>query len=124
MRAPCAAPTLVALALLGACEREEVPAQLRVFDGSPEFGQALIAEYGCTACHAIPGIGAFTGTVGPALDGFGARAYIAGRLPNRPMMLVAWLRDPPAIDPETAMPALGLTEAEARDVAAYLYTLR
>ncbi|MGH6895511.1 MAG: c-type cytochrome [Geminicoccaceae bacterium] len=125
MRAPHLAPPLFALALLGACEREdEVPARLRVFDGNPEFGQALIAEYGCTACHAIPGIDAFAGTVGPALDGFGARAYIAGRLPNRPMMLTAWLRDPPAIDPETAMPALGLTEAEALDVAAYLYTLR
>ena len=123
MRTPYA-PTLVALALLGACEGEEVPAQLRVIDGSPEFGRALIADYGCTACHAIPGLGAFTGTVGPALDGFGARAYIAGRLPNRPMMLIAWLRDPPAMDPGTAMPALGLTEAEARDVAAYLYTLR
>ena len=52
------------------------------------------------------------------------RAYIAGRLPNRPTMLTVWLRDPPPIDPETAMPALGLSEAEALDVAAYLYTLR
>ena len=51
-------------------------------------------------------------------------AYIGGVLPNRPMMLTAWLRDPPAIDPATAMPALGLSEAEARDMAAYLYRLR
>jgi cytochrome c1 len=114
---------VAALMLLAACEREEAPGQFRVIDGSPEFGRALIAEYGCTACHDIPGIGAVTGTVGPALDGFGDRAYIAGRLPNRPRALISWLRDPPAIDPETAMPALGLTEAEARDVAAYLYTL-
>jgi cytochrome c len=110
--------------LLGACEREEAPGQLRVFDGSPEFGQALIAEYGCTACHAVPGVGALSGTVGPTLAGFGARAYIAGRLPNRPTKLMLWLLDPPSIDPGTAMPGLGLTEVEARDIAAYLYTLR
>lgn len=124
VRAPSPAMLLLAPALLAACEREEAGAQYRVFGGNPEFGQALIADYGCTACHAIPGLGTFSGSVGPALDGFGARAYIAGRLPNRPTMLMAWLLDPPSIDPETAMPAVGLTEAEARDVAAYLYTLR
>jgi cytochrome c1 len=124
VRAPSLATLLLAPAVLAACEREEAGAQYRVFGGNPEFGRALIADYGCTACHAIPGLGTFAGSVGPALDGFGARAYIAGRLPNRPTMLTAWLLDPPAIDPETAMPALGLTEAEARDIAAYLYTLR
>jgi cytochrome c2 len=114
---------LLALALLAACE-DEVPAQFRVIGGDPEVGQALIASYGCTACHAIPGVAAFVGTVGPSLAGFSRRAYIAGRLPNRPMMLTAWLRDPPAIDPATAMPDLGLSETEALHVAAYLYTLR
>jgi cytochrome c len=124
VRARHSVPLLVALALLGACERDEVPARLRVLDGNPEFGPALIAQYGCTACHAILGVDGFVGTVGPALAGFGARAYIAGRLPNRPMLLVAWLRDPPAIDPATAMPDLGLSEPDARHIAAYLYTLR
>jgi cytochrome c len=124
VRASCSGPLLVALALLGACVPDEVPAHLRVLDGNPEFGPVLIAQYGCTACHAIPGVDGFVGTVGPALDGFGTRAYIAGRLPNRPMLLVAWLRDPPAIDPATAMPDLGLSEPDARHIAAYLYTLR
>jgi cytochrome c1 len=118
-----AAGLLLALGLLGACE-DEVPAQFRVFGGDPERGRALIASYGCTACHAVPGIPAFVGTVGPSLAGFSRRAYVAGRLPNRPMLLIAWLRNPPAIDPATAMPAVGLSEAEALDVAAYLYTLR
>jgi cytochrome c1 len=117
-------PLALALLLLGACERDEAPAAQRVFGGSPEFGRELIAAQGCTACHVIPGIAGFTGSVGPSLDGFGGRALIAGRLPNRPMMLTAWLRDPPAIDPATAMPALGLSEPETRDMAAYLYTLR
>lgn len=123
MRPGHAMPLVLLLALTG-CERDEVPAALRVLGGNPEFGQLLIAEHGCTACHVIPGVAGFTGTVGPSLEGFGRRAYIGGVLPNRPMMLTAWLRDPPAIDPATAMPALGLSEAEARDVAAYLYRLR
>jgi cytochrome c len=123
VRARHGAGLLLALGVLGACE-DEVPAHFRVIGGDPERGQALIASYGCTACHAIPGIAAFAGTVGPPLAGFSRRAYIAGRLPNRPMMLTAWLRDPPAIDPATAMPDVGLSEAEALDVAAYLYTLR
>ena len=114
---------LLALGFLGACE-DEVPARLRVMGGDPAVGQALIASYGCTACHAIPGVAAFVGTVGPPLAGFAQRAYIAGRLPNRPMMLTRWLLDPPAIDPATAMPDVGLSEAEALHVAAYLYTLR
>src|SRR5918995_411967 len=123
VRAPPCSGLLLGLALLGAC-KDELPAQLRVIGGDPERGRALIASYGCTACHAIPGVAAFVGTVGPSLAGFSRRAYIAGRLPNRPMLLTEWLRDPPAIDPATAMPALGLSEAEALDVTAYLYTLR
>jgi cytochrome c2 len=113
------------LAAVGACGGEgEVPAHHRVIGGEPEAGRALIAGYGCTACHRIPGVATPTGTVGPSLEGFGRRAYIAGQLPNRPALLAAWLRDPPAIAPGTAMPSLGLTEPEARHVAAYLYTLR
>jgi cytochrome c1 len=114
---------LLALALLVACE-DEAPAPFPVIGGDAERGQALIASYGCAGCHAIPGITPSVGTVGPPLAGFARRAYIAGRLLNRPTMLSAWLRDPPAIDPATAMPNLGLSEAEALDVAAYLYTLR
>jgi cytochrome c1 len=113
---------LLGLALLGACER--VPDHQRVLGGDAERGRTLIAAYGCTACHQVPGVRTFSGTVGPTLEGFGRRSYIAGRVPNRPAMLTAWLRDPPAIDPGTAMPAVGLSETEALHVAAYLYTLR
>jgi cytochrome c len=49
---------------------------------------------------------------------------IAGELPNSPDNLVRWIKDPKAVEPGTAMPDLGLTDDEARDVAAYLYTLR
>jgi cytochrome c1 len=74
-------------------------------------------------CHTIPGIAGARGQVGPPLDRFAQRVYVADVVPNTPANLVAWIRNPPAIDPLTAMPASGLGEAAARDVAAYLYTL-
>ena len=61
--------------------------------------------------------------VGPPLAGLAARRLIAGRLPNTPENMVRWLRQPRAVDPLTAMPDLEVTEADARDIAAYLGTL-
>lgn len=115
---------LAVLAVLVMSCDDEVPNHLRVLDGDPATGRALIIRYGCTACHRIPGVRSLGGSVGPSLEGFGSRSYIAGRVPNRPDSLTRWLRDPPAIDPETAMPPQGIDEAEARHMAAYLYTLR
>lgn len=88
----------------------------------PAFGQAAIRTYGCGACHVIPGIAGATGTAGPPLANFGQRAYIAGSLPNTPHNLTRWLQNPQAIEPGTAMPNLAISRAEARDMAAYLYS--
>jgi cytochrome c1 len=55
---------------------------------------------------------------------FSRRTYIAGELPNTVENLVRWVKDPPAVEPGTAMPKLGLSDQQALDVAAYLYTLR
>jgi cytochrome c len=38
--------------------------------------------------------------------------------------MIRWIRDPRAVDSLTAMPNTGVTPADARDIAAYLYTLR
>jgi cytochrome c1 len=56
--------------------------------------------------------------VGPPLLWWSRRTFIAGELPNTPENLVRWIRDPQAVEPHTAMPTLGLSDAEARDVAA------
>jgi cytochrome c1 len=90
---------------------------------SADRGRAVIAAIGCGACHAIPGVPGPDGTVGPPLDGFARRSLIAGSLPNRPEVLVRFVADAPALLPETGMPDLPLSDQEARDVAAYLYTL-
>lgn len=111
-----------ALLLLIACE-EAPPAHLRVAAAEPERGRAVVRAHGCGACHVIPGVEGAVAWVGPPLMEWARRGYVAGRLPNAPEHLVAWLRDPQAISPGSAMPNLGLTEQEARDAAAYLFTL-
>ena len=87
-------------------------------------GAALIRSYGCGSCHTIPGIENANGLVGPPLTRIGRRIYIAGLLRNTQDNMIAWLRDPQAIVPGNVMPNMGLSDRDARDVAAYLDTLR
>jgi len=89
--------------------------------GDADLGRTLILEYGCGACHDIPGIAEAKGRVGPSLHGLADRAYIGGVLPNMPGGLVRWIVDPTTHAPLTAMPDLGVTPNEAQDIAAYLY---
>jgi len=91
--------------------------------GSPQRGEMLVSRYGCAACHVMPGE-APRGLVGPPLSHFGSRSYIAGLFPNQPIDLQQWLQHPQSMKPGTAMPNLGMSERDARDVAAYLATLK
>lgn len=95
--------------------------KFHVHGGDPERGRRAMLRHGCGGCHAIPGVSGAAGRVGPSLDGFAERTYVAGQLPNTPEHLIAWLLDPPRYAPGTAMPKLPVTESEARDMAAYLY---
>lgn len=95
----------------------------RLATGDAERGRRAIDELGCGTCHRIPGIRTAQGRLAPPLDGWASRHYLAGVELNVPASLVAWLLDPPAVKPGTAMPAVGATEAQAWDVARYLYTL-
>ncbi len=113
-------PLIFAVVLLG-CERE--PAGRPDTGGNVARGQQLISARGCGACHEIPGIRGANGTVAQSLGSFAKRSFIAGELPNVPENLVRWIMDPRALRPNTAMPSLGIDRQEARDVAAYLYTL-
>lgn len=91
--------------------------------GDADRGKLAIETYGCGSCHTIPGVSIARGTVGPPLDFWSKRTYIAGEVPNTPDYLIRWIEVPQAIEPGTAMPNLGVTEGGARDIAAYLYTL-
>lgn len=92
--------------------------------GNAQHGKKLTKDYGCGACHIIPGIRTAHGLVGPPLYNWGDRTIIAGELPNTPDNLVRWLQNPKAIEPRNAMPDVGLSKEQATDVAAFLYTLR
>ena len=96
----------------------------RVSGGDAQRGAAVIDHYGCGSCHTIPGVRGANGLVGPPLLWWSRRTFIAGELPNTPENLVRWIRSPQTVEPHTAMPPLGLSDQQARDVAAYLYTLR
>jgi len=110
---------LVALALLAACDDRKPAA-----GSAAAHGAAVIAEAGCGACHEIPGIDGARGRIGPSLAHVGARSIVAGILPNTQANLVAWVRAPQSIQPGNVMPDMELSEHDARDIVAYLTTLR
>lgn len=114
---------IVLAALVPGCSEPPAP-EHQVAGGDPVRGRAVIGAVGCGTCHAIPGVPGARGTVGPPLDAFARRTFIAGVAPNRPSVLIEWVRAAPDIAPGTAMPHLPLSDDQARDVAAYLYTLR
>ncbi|HEU4820112.1 MAG TPA: hypothetical protein VFS87_03015 [Qipengyuania sp.] len=89
--------------------------------GDAAKGLLAIERVGCGSCHTIPGLRWPQGTIGPALNGLAERGLIAGKLPNRPDVLAAYIRNAPALVPGSAMPAMPVGEIEARDIAAYLY---
>jgi cytochrome c2 len=110
------------LPVLGACNGGK--RAVAVANGDPRAGKQAIAAFGCGACHTIPGVPGAQGMVGPPLAQFALRAYIAGEVPNTERALIRWVVTPQSIEPGTAMPNLGVSQAQARDMAAYLYTLR
>ena len=121
----CAASTLLALASCGGTTRGEAARAARALTGGePARGRAKIERYGCASCHTIPGVRGADSLVGPPLDRVASRAYVAGVLTNTPDNMIRWIKDPPGVDPLTAMPNMGVTDEDARDIASYLYTLK
>lgn len=122
--ADLSAAALLLLLLAGCSGGRYTQAVEIVPGGNPQLGAQLIESYRCGACHMIPGIKDADGLVGPPLILFARRTYVGGEVPNTPPNLIRWIQDPKSIEPGTAMPTLGLDQQQARDVAAYLYTLR
>ncbi len=92
-------------------------------ESDPERGKTAMQQYACVTCHRIPGLVGPNAPVGPPLDGIGSRTYIAGVLRNEPDNMIHWLRAPQEVNAASAMPDLGVSEQDARDIAAYLATL-
>lgn len=77
----------------------------------------------CGACHRVPGVPGAFGDTGPSLAGIARQPKIANTLPNNQANMARWLMHPQQIMPGTVMPDLGLTQVQARQLAAYLATL-
>jgi putative membrane protein len=115
---------LIAVVALSSCDRASGDNGMQLSDSDPERGRTAIRRYGCGSCHTIAGVSGAAGLVGPPLSGIAQRVYIAGVLPNEPDNMIQWIENPQGVDPKTAMPYMAVTPRDARDIAAYLYTLR
>lgn len=83
-------------------------------------GRLALTQYACQSCHLIPGVTGPQTFVGPNLEGLAQRSFIAGKLPRSEANLIRWIRTPQEVKPGSAMPQLGVSERDARDMAAYL----
>jgi cytochrome c2 len=90
--------------------------------GNPARAPDVIRRYGCAGCHTIPGIPGGDGQVGGPLADIKRRVYVGGVVINSPDNLIRWIVSPQTYSPHSAMPATGISETEARDVATYLYS--
>jgi putative membrane protein len=124
VKATRVAAVVTIVALLTGCDRASGDQRVMLSNADPGRGQIAVKKYGCGSCHSIPGIVGAGGMVGPPLGQIASRVFIAGVLPNEPDNMIRWIENPPAVDPKTAMPNMGVTTRDARDIAAYLYTLR
>jgi mono/diheme cytochrome c family protein len=105
------------------CNGDALPRTAAQPVGDAERGKRALFQYACNGCHVIPGVTGAAVHVGPPLAGLARRTLIAGTLANTPDNVVLWLRETQRVKPMTAMPQLGVSEQDARDMAAYLATL-
>ncbi len=110
--------------VLSAISSQYAAAQSLTPGRNAEHGRVLIRQFGCGACHTIPGIAGADAEVGPPLTGIGRRIYIAGVLRNTPDNLATWIEHPQHVVPGNAMPDMGISRQQAEDIAAYLMSLR
>lgn len=100
------------------------PQVIVVPGGDAVAGQRAIQSWGCGSCHTIPGVPGAYGKVGPELDQMAEQTFIAGMLPNTPENMIRWIMEPQEVQPGNAMPNTGVTLEMARNMAAYLYSIR
>ncbi len=80
-------------------------------------GREIFERVGCLGCHSMSDSGKTANEFGPDLSAIGSKIKDRN-------WLYTWIRHPQWYFPQTKMPSLRLTDAEASDVAAYLASLR
>ena len=90
--------------------------------GDASRGKGLVETVGCKGCHVVADdlrmrqARGFSYDVAPELSRAGSKLD--------PDWIFEWIKDPRAYRPATRMPNLRLTDQEARDIVAYLSTLK
>jgi cytochrome c2 len=91
-------------------------------------GRQLVEAKGCGSCHVFTGA-PIQASAPPSMDPreFDRAFKLAPDLRvtrerTTPARLLAWLEDPKAVKPDSAMPKIALTPAEAKDIAAFLWS--
>lgn len=121
---------LLLLLFAVACNRDERSKSLGSAEppppaGNAERGKALSAQYGCNVCHVVPGVDGPQGSLGPSLAGIASRPAISfNTVRNTPENLAKFIQNPAALNPQSSMPPIGLTDVDAQDITAYLLTLK
>lgn len=123
--------TLLLLTLAVACSRAETPAPppqpaaAQPVAGDAERGRTLVPQYACNACHVIPGTTGPQGSLAPTLAGLASRPTISyGAVQNTPANLRQFIQNPGSLNPQSAMPSIGIPDNDAQDITAFLVTLR
>ena len=124
MKHPITKCGLIAVLTLSACSDKASKQSRLLMNGNPDRGKTALTSYGCVACHTIPGVRGSNSLTAPPLIGISQRSYLAGMLENTPANLRSWIQHPRKVNPHTAMPEQGVTDQDASDMAAYLYTAR
>ena len=115
---------LVSMIALSGCSEKSTRSSHLFANADPEHGKAALSRYGCISCHTIPGVRGSNALTAPPLIGIAQRSYLAGMIENTPENLRLWIQHPRQVNPRTAMPEQAVTDQDARDMVAYLYTTR
>jgi mono/diheme cytochrome c family protein len=88
---------------------------------SAQRAEILIRQYACHTCHQFDGVVGPITHVGPTLEDWHRRKYIAGVLPNTRENLQRWLLDPRAVSPATLMPDSDMSAEDARHITRFMF---
>ena len=96
-----------------------------VLNRNPDNYFAETEQVAFCLSHIIPGIDGPQGSLGPTLAGIATRPMLSnGTVQNTPANLARFVQTPQALNPQSSMPPIGLSDADAEAIAAYLQTLR
>jgi len=97
--------------------------------GDPDRGRELFSDTkfypggGCGFCHTFPSISNGTFPGAPNLNNVSLRPTLAGEtIQNSPATMKAWIMDPPNVKPNARMPKLNVSDQEAQDLVAFIFS--